>query len=145
MPAIFDHHCTVAPEDIDGLGHVNNLVYLRWTQEAAIAHSAAQGWPPERYLEIGCGFVVRSHKIEFLRPALAGDEIIVRTWVADFRKAASLRKYYILRAADKKPLATAETDWVFVRLARGLPVRIPVEVSGAFQLVVSEPSGESRQ
>lgn len=135
MPAIYDYCVAVAAEDIDGLGHVNNLVYLRWTQEAAIAHSAEQGWPPERYLTLGCGFVVRSHKIEFLRPALPGDGIVVRTWVADFRKAASLRKYQILRAADEQPLAVAETDWVYIRLARGLPVRIPPELRDAFELV----------
>jgi acyl-CoA thioester hydrolase len=134
MPAIFDYHCTVAPEDIDGLGHVNNLVYLRWTQEAALAHSAAQGWPPERYLESGCGFVVRSHQIEFLRPALVGDEIVVRTWVADFRKAASLRRYRILRGGDETLLATAQTDWVFIKISRGLPVRIPPDVRESFEL-----------
>ena len=49
MPAIFEHNLVVAAKSIDRLGHVNNLVYLAWMQAAALAHSAAQGWPPERY------------------------------------------------------------------------------------------------
>ena len=28
----------VAPDDIDGLGHVDNVHYLRWVQEVATAH-----------------------------------------------------------------------------------------------------------
>lgn len=28
----------VLPEDIDQLHHVNNVVYLRWVQEVAVAH-----------------------------------------------------------------------------------------------------------
>ena len=31
----------VMPADIDQLGHVNNVVYLRWVQDAAVAHWTA--------------------------------------------------------------------------------------------------------
>jgi len=34
----FEVRITVDPSDIDQFGHVNNSVYLRWVQEAAIAH-----------------------------------------------------------------------------------------------------------
>lgn len=34
----FEIEIVVVPEDIDDLGHVNNVVYLRWVQEVAIAH-----------------------------------------------------------------------------------------------------------
>ena len=58
---------------LDANGHVNNQEYLRWMEEAAIEHSAAQGWPLERYLSCGLSWYVRSHLIEYLRPALLGD------------------------------------------------------------------------
>ena len=45
MPAIYCHSHVVRDDEIDGLGHVNNLHYLKWMQDAAVAHSAAQGWP----------------------------------------------------------------------------------------------------
>lgn len=35
------HQVAVGPGDIDHMGHVNNAVYLRWVQEATIAHWAA--------------------------------------------------------------------------------------------------------
>ena len=37
-PRVFEHAFMVAPKDIDRLGHVNNVVYLRYAQDAAVAH-----------------------------------------------------------------------------------------------------------
>ena len=36
---------TVEASDIDELGHVNNVVYLRWVQEIATAHWQAAATP----------------------------------------------------------------------------------------------------
>ncbi len=138
MPGIFEFRHRVKPDEIDRLGHVSNLHYLRWTQDAALAHSAEQGWPASRYHEIGEGFVVRSHRIEYLRPAMPNDEIIVRTWVAGFRRVTSLRRFEIVRAADEKLLATAQTDWAYVSFRTGYPKRIPAEVFSAFEVVARE-------
>ena len=135
MPRVFQYCHTVSQDEIDPLGHANNVAYVEWLQAAAMAHSAAQGWPGERYRRLGTGWVVRSHTIEYLRPARAGDEIIVKTWVATMRKATSLRRYHVLRAADEQLLATAETRWACVDYSTGQPVRIPREIAGAFELV----------
>ena len=138
MPAIYEHLHTVTDAEIDELGHVGNVVYLQWTQTAALAHSAAQGWPAEAYRKLGAGFVVRSHQIEYLRPALPGDEIVVHTWVADFRRVSSLRRFEIVRPRDGELLVTAQTRWAFVQLANGRPTRIPPEVQTAFEIVEGE-------
>jgi acyl-CoA thioester hydrolase len=137
MPAVFDYRYIVAAADLDQLGHANNISYLAWMQRAAVAHSTAQGWPTEAYQRLGAGWVVRSHQIEYLRPAFEGDAIIVRTWVANAKKATSLRKYTILRVDGPEPvtLAVAATDWAFVDFATGALKRIPTEVMGAFEVV----------
>jgi acyl-CoA thioester hydrolase len=135
MPAIFEYPHTVLGEEIDDQGHVNNLAYLKWMQSAAVAHSAAQGWPPERYREVRAGWVVRSHRIEYLLPAFASQQIVVHTWVADFRKISSLRKYKITRPSDSAVLAVAETNWVFVSLDHRVPRRVPSELIQAFTVV----------
>ncbi len=135
MPAIYEHHHRVTPDEIDALGHVNNLRYLKWTQDAALAHSAAQGWPPEAYVKLGAGFVVRAHRVEYLRSALVDEELIIRTWVSRFRRVTSLRRYDIVRAEDGVLLARAATDWAFVNFANGLPCRVPPEIAQAFEIV----------
>lgn len=136
MPAVFEYPYTVTDDDIDMLGHANNLSYLKWMLDAALAHSAVQGWPSEAYQQLGAGWVVRSHQIEYLQPAFAGDAVIVRTWVADMKKVTSLRRYKIIRATGDREvvLAAAATDWAFIHFATGVPKRIPVEVSQSFEI-----------
>ncbi len=135
MPEIYEHFHTVAEDEIDQLGHANNVAYVEWMQAAAVAHTAAQGWPGERYQKLGSGWVVRSHTIEYHQPASAGQQIVVRTWVATMKKVTSMRRYRIFRTADDELLATAETKWAFVNYTTGEPARIPPEVAGAFHVV----------
>lgn len=129
----------VTREEIDDLGHAANFHYIRWLQDAAVAHSTANGWPPERYNELGAGWVVRSHDIVYLRPAFEGDRLTIRTWVADLGRATSLRRYEI-RNQHGEVLAEAGTDWAFTDYARQRAIRIPPEVAGDFQ-VVCDPEG----
>lgn len=138
MPAIFEWKHVVEVEDLDELQHANNISYLKWMQSAAVAHSAVQGWTGEAYQQLGCGWVVRSHHIEYLIPARLHDEIVIRTWVADMKKVTSLRRFQILRASDEAVLAKAATDWAFIDYRTGMPKRVPPEVSGAFELHQSD-------
>lgn len=135
MPAIYEHSIVVDPSAIDRFGHANNLVYLKWLMQAAMAHSTAQGWSLDAYEKLGAGWFVRKHEIEYLRPALAGDELVVRTWVANVEKITSLRRYEILRRPGLEKLALASTNWVFVDYSKQAACRIPPEVSGRFEVV----------
>lgn len=135
MPGVFEYLHTVGPEAVDQLGHVNNVAYVDWMQLAALAHSAAQGWPGERYQAAGYGWVVRTHKIEYRQPAFAEDKIVVETWVATMKKATSVRRYHIFRQTDEVLLAEAETKWAFIDYDTGRLMRIPREVAEAFEVV----------
>jgi acyl-CoA thioester hydrolase len=135
MPAIYEHSLIVRPAEIDRLGHVNNLAYLAWMIDAAVAHSAAQGWTGDRYEQLGAVWVVRSHEIKYVEPAYDRQQIIVRTWVADMTRVSSTRRYRIVRASDEKLLAKAATRWAFVDRGTGTLRRIPEEVWQAFKLV----------
>jgi acyl-CoA thioester hydrolase len=135
MPRILLHPFRVAPESIDVNGHVNNLEYLRWFQDAAVMHSAARGWPLERYQATGTAWVVRSHTIEYLAPAFAGDPITLATWVADLRPRSSTRHYLAWRPSDRRVVAEAHTLWVFVDAATGRPRSILDELRADFEIV----------
>ena len=135
MHRIYEYHHLVTEDEIDGLGHVNNVVYLKWLQDAAVAHSRANGWPGSRYRELKIGWVARSHFIEYLQPAFVNEEIVVQTWISTLQKVKSLRKYRILRPADSQILVRAETNWTFVNYESLAPRRIPTEVSACFSIV----------
>ncbi|MEI6539157.1 MAG: acyl-CoA thioesterase, partial [Planctomycetota bacterium] len=60
MPAIFEYRLQVTADEIDGVGHLNNIEYPRWMQHAAVAHWTAQGWRWPAYHGRGARSVVRA-------------------------------------------------------------------------------------
>ena len=139
MPRTYVKQLRVGADSIDVHGHVNNQEYLRWMEEIAIEHSSAQGWTMERYLNSGASWYVGSHFIEYLRPALLGDEITVYTWVAAMMERSSPRRTLFVRNASRRQiLARAETQWTFVDIRRGRSIPIPDGVRSAFEIVETE-------
>jgi len=131
MITYFEYPHTVTEQEIDDLNHAGNFHYIKWMQHAAIEHSSANGWPPEKHVELGSGWVARSHKITYLKPAFKDDDLIIKTWVANMKSAISLRHYEIRNAAGEV-LAKAETWWAFVNYEKQKPTRIPEEVASSF-------------
>ncbi|HEX3595759.1 MAG TPA: thioesterase family protein [Polyangiaceae bacterium] len=117
---------TVVASDIDELGHANNVVWVRWINEAAIAQSRSVGLDHEMYLRMHVIWVVRRHDIEYLSPALEGESLEALTWVADLRGATSRRRTVIRR--DGRLLSRAETTWALVDTDTQKPRRIPEEM-----------------
>ena len=128
----YAHAFSVEPADIDELGHANNVVWIRWVNEAAIAHSRSVGLGPDAYFALGVLWVVRRHDIEYLVPALPGEALEAATWVASLRGATSLRKTVIRRKTDGALLARASTTWALVDLETGRPRRIPKEIMARY-------------
>lgn len=117
---------------IDENGHVNNVAYVQWMQEIAVEHYASLGGIEAQGSD--ATWFVREHRIEYLRPAFAGEEIEIKTWVENIRRVRSLRKYEFVRKSDGRVLVKGETDWVFVDVRTGRPLPIPEEVSNVFSL-----------
>jgi acyl-CoA thioester hydrolase len=128
------HRLVAATDDIDELGHVSNVVYVRWILTAALGHSSAVGWGPEQYRDLGATFVVRRHEIDYLLPVFAGDAIELETRVEWWKGASSLRRTSIRRASDGAEVARGATLWAFVDMRAGRPRRIPESVRTAFGL-----------
>src|SRR5439155_1120943 len=78
QPVRYERVSVVEPGDIDDLGHVNNVVYLRWVQDVAAAHWEATIAPEER---VDVAWVVLRHEIDYQHPAVLGDQVVARTWV----------------------------------------------------------------
>lgn len=138
MSAIGTFDLVVPATAIDANGHVNNVQYVQWMQDAAMAHSAELGWPQERYASLGRTWIIRSHSIEYFHSAYAGETITVFTWVSMLQKIRSLRKFKFYRRADDTVLATAATLFIFCDLQTGRPVSIPQEAQAVYTRVREE-------
>ncbi|MDJ0736874.1 MAG: acyl-CoA thioesterase [Nostocaceae cyanobacterium] len=142
MPRIYQHTLIVPEQAIDENGHVNNVEYLRWMQQVAQLHSEVEGCTQATSI-LGATWVVRTHRIEYFQPAFAREQIAVLTWVSNWRRARSLRKYKFVRLSERSILAAGETEWIFVDAENGRPRSIPESVSGLFELLT--PNEESRE
>jgi acyl-CoA thioester hydrolase len=131
-----DYFVTVSPDDIDMNDHANNVVYLRWVQEAATAHWE-RAVPPE--LAAAHAWVVTRHEIDYKHVARRGETLRVRTWVESMSALTSERHCEIRRDADGKLIARVRTLWCTVNPATGRPRRMNPDVPGYFGLK-QEPS-----
>lgn len=111
----------VAASDIDRQGHVNNVTFVRYVQDVATAH-----WEAAAPVELRSAYtwVVRRHEIEYLRPGLPDDELVVKTWVGEPSGATWERFTEIHRPGEDRPLITARTVWVLLDSATGRPRRV---------------------
>jgi acyl-CoA thioester hydrolase len=125
----YELRVTVAPGDIDGLGHVNNTVYLRWVQEVAIAHWEAVVSPADQAAIV---WVVVRHEIDYRKPAWAEDEILLRTWVGKATRLTFERFTEIVRGPDRQLLAQARTLWCPVDPESFRPKRVSPELREQF-------------
>jgi len=121
----------VQPSDIDEIGHVNNVTYLRWIQEVAIAHWESTADAATR---AELSWVVVRHEIDYLQSAYLSDALIARTWVGPATRLRFERNTEILRSADRKVLARARSLWCPFSTRTGKPTAVSAEVRQRFSL-----------
>lgn len=129
---VYELEHTVETDEIDFFGHVNNVVYLRWFVGAASAHCTAVGWPLKRMCkELGQGWIIRSHQLEYLIPVKPYQKVKISTWVESVKAASSERKYEV-RDESGRVCAKGATVWVWIDYKTGRPIRIPKEMAESF-------------
>ena len=120
---------TVAPSDIDQLGHVNNVTYVRWIQDVAVAHWRATASAEDQATYM---WIVVRHEIDYKLPAYLEDKIVARTWVGAATRARFDRHTEIVRESDGAVLARARTVWAPVDRVSGKLVAVRPEVRARF-------------
>ena len=124
---VYTHIQQVAEQHIDEMKHVNNVVYLSWVQDVGNYHWAAKtaGKYDEQY-----AWVALDHFIEYKRPAVLGDELVITTWVERREGARCIR--YVAFHKDGKLVCQSKTNWAFISRERNRPLRIPDEIYDLF-------------
>ncbi len=125
----FELPLAIAPDDIDELGHVNNVVYLRWAQDVATAHWRAAATTEQ---QDGIAWVALRHEIDYKHPALPGDAIVASTWVGQAEAIRFERFVEILRASDRRVLARTRTLWCPISRTTGKVTRVGDDVRRVF-------------
>lgn len=121
----FTHTIQVRTTDLDELGHVNNVVYVRYIQEVASGHWQAASTEDlrNRYR-----WVVLRHEIDYLSPAFSGDVLIGTTWVGKHHGARFERFVKLIRHGDNKVVVESKTIWCMLDAKSLRPTRIGDDV-----------------
>jgi len=128
---IFQMSIPVVPADIDNMQHVNNVAYLRWVQDVAVAHWRTLATAAEQQQWL---WVVIRHEIDYKHPAVLGDEVLAKTWVGTARGLKYQRHTELCRSTDGILLAKALSIWCPVSAVTKKPTLVSDDVRRRFSI-----------
>ena len=141
-PQPFTQAVRPSVDDIDGLKHTNNAVYVRWCETVAWAHSEALGLALADYQRLDRAMAIRRGEYDYLLPSVLGDELLLGTWLADSDGKITLeRRFQLIRCSDQATVLRGRWDLVCIELGSGRPRRMPKEFSTVYlAAIVSAPN-----
>ncbi|NUK71113.1 acyl-CoA thioesterase [Streptomyces lunaelactis] len=129
------YRCPLRWSDMDAFGHVNNVVFLRYLEEARIDFMFRLA-PGDGSPSFAGGSVVARHEIDYKRPLVHRHEpVIIESWVTKI-SAASLTIAYEVKDAEgpsSQVYVRASTIVVPYDLSAERPRRISAEEKSFLQ------------
>jgi YbgC/YbaW family acyl-CoA thioester hydrolase len=115
--------------DLDAYEHVNNAVYIRYAEEAALQDQSSRGWPPAKLSEADLSIAIRRLHIRYLSLAVWGETLNISTHLINVRETGAAR-YVSMTHADGSPVAECLVDWDLVDRPRREARPLPTEFHG---------------
>ncbi|MBD9484601.1 acyl-CoA thioesterase [Pseudomonas sp. PDM14] len=132
---------SVTADDIDGLGHANNAVYVSWLERCAWRHSQSLGLDLAEYRRLDRAMAVVRHEIDYLASAYEGEALQLATWIIESDQRLKMTRHFqLVRPSDACTLLRARTTFVCIELSTGKPKRMPVEFIEGYGQALLEPS-----
>jgi acyl-CoA thioester hydrolase len=127
-----------APDDIDGLRHTNNAVYVKWCQQAGWSHSEKLGLDFAAWQRLDRAMAIQSATYDYLLPTSLGDELLLGTWLAACDGKLSMeRRFQLVRPADGATVMRARWQLVCIEIGSGKPKRMPAEFPETYMPAVA--------
>lgn len=140
LPSPFVIDIEVTAEDIDGLGHANNAVYVSWLERCAWRHSQFLGLDLVEYRRLDRAMAVVRHEIDYLASAYDGQHLQMATWIVESDQRLKMdRRFQLVRPEDGATLLRAKTTFVCIELSSGRPKRMPAEFVEGYGKALMQP------
>jgi acyl-CoA thioester hydrolase len=124
-------------EDIDGLGHTNNAVYVQWCEQAGWAHSEALGLSLADYRRLDRAMAIRQGTYDYLLPSFVDEALTLATWLtASDGRLSMERRFQLRRDSDGTTLLRGRWELVCIEISSGRPRRMPAEFGAAYLAVM---------
>lgn len=130
----------VLPEEVDGLGHMNNAVYVNWADQAHLMHTFQLGVTPEVIRSTGCALVVRHSDLLYLSAIREGETARVGTCItACDGKLRLQRQFQMVLPGAEKMVLRGVIDYISADYRKGRPMRLPSSYAEVFLAAVVKP------
>ncbi len=126
-PPTFQYRIAITPGDIDGMGHVNNAVYLRWVQEAVVRY-----WQHISSLDTQeeLLWVALKHEIVYRMPLFLKDEVDALVTATGTR--GSRASFSTMFRRGEEIAAEVRSSWCCVDAVTRRPRRIAHDIVRRF-------------
>jgi YbgC/YbaW family acyl-CoA thioester hydrolase len=131
QPHVFESRFRVRSYELDGFAHLNHAVFLNYFEQARFDVFEAGGFPAPDIQARGWGVYVVKIEVEFLKEAHFGDELVVRSWVAEVGRTSMVFEQ-VASPVDAPDVVSARARVRAVWIGEdGRPARIPAEIRSA--------------
>lgn len=120
--------------DTDAGGVVHNINYLRFIETARTLLAMQMGMSFDEIKRTQIHPVVVRTEIDYRRPAVLGDLVVVEGRVAEASAARFWVEFEIRRPSDDALLVTCRQSLALVKMPEGRPIRLPAGFPGSFSL-----------
>ena len=134
FPQPFTLPVSPSVNDIDGLNHTNNAVYVQWWEKIGWAHSEALGLKLTDYQRLDRAMAIRRGEYDYLLPTLLDDKLTLGTWLlARDGKLQMERRFQLIRDRDQTTVLRGRWELICIEISSGRARRIPPEFDRVYQ------------
>lgn len=139
-PNPFTQALTVTADQIDGLQHTNNGVYVTWCGDLAWAHSTSLGLGIEEYQALDRAMAVREATYEYIQATREGERLILGTWITGWdQKLTMERRFQLISEDTGQTVLRAVMNFVCIAISSGRPKRMPPEFIAGYAPALTSP------
>ena len=133
-------------DDIDGLNHTNNAVYVQWCERTGWAHSEALGLSLADYRRLDRAMAIRRSEYDYLLPTVLGERLTLATWLlASDGKLTMERGFQLVRDRDQATILRGRWNLVCIELSSGRVRRMPEAFRRAYLAAMVTPAPLTHQ
>jgi acyl-ACP thioesterase len=131
-PDAYIEPLTIRSYEVTRAGYPQPGAILRYLEYLATRASGFHGYTNTWYEEQGSAWLVRemSLLLGWLPPMDC--ELVMATWVAEFRRVQAFREYAMWHPVSGRMIARARARWAYVQRHTGQPLRVPDSMVALF-------------
>lgn len=120
--------------EVGNTGTIGLGTLLRYLELLATDHSSSLGYDNRWYERSGTAWFVRTMDLWLGCQPVIGTELLLTTWVSDFRRVQARREYSVTHAETGALVARASARWGYVDRVTGQPRRLEDELLSRFEV-----------